>query len=73
MGIRILEGKKINEADAEAASLYCSTSGRSFGPLFDDADEAEAFLDYCQGIGSDIRKVDHDRIVDLVASFRMAR
>jgi len=44
MSICILEGQKINEDDSTRAVLYCNTTGTAFGPLFIDADEAEAFL-----------------------------
>ena len=39
MGVRILEGE-------HNAVLYCSTSMWAFGPLFEDAAEAQIFLDW---------------------------
>jgi hypothetical protein len=44
MSICILEGQKVNEDGSTRAVLYCNTTGTAFGPLFIDADEAEAFL-----------------------------
>ena len=49
MGIRILEGVKVNEDDATGAVFYDSTSGRAFGPVFEDAEKAESFLSFLEG------------------------
>ena len=38
MGVRILEG--------DGACLYCSTSMWAFGPVFEDRDQAQAFLEF---------------------------
>ena len=48
MGCRILEGKMVNECGRQAACFYDSVSGAAFGPLMEDAEEAEAFLHYLQ-------------------------
>ena len=40
MGVRILES-----TEGEAV-LYCSTSDWAFGPVFPDAEQAEAFLEF---------------------------
>ena len=42
MGVRILQGN--GEGDSNYAVLYCSTSDWAFGPLFEDYEDAEAFL-----------------------------
>lgn len=42
MGVRILNGD--GRGDSRGAVLYDSVSGWAFGPLFDDVDDAEAFL-----------------------------
>ena len=43
MGIRIIESN--SDTDSYAV-LYCSTSMWAFGPVFEDAEQAEAFLDW---------------------------
>jgi len=40
MGVRIIDG------GADGAAFYCSTSGFAFGPVFEDAYEAEEFLQW---------------------------
>lgn len=50
MGTRILEGVRINECDKPGAVFYDSTEGRAFGPVFDDAEEAESFLSFITGV-----------------------
>lgn len=47
MSIRILSGELLNEDGKTGACLYCSTSGRVFGPLFGDRWDAQEFLDWC--------------------------
>lgn len=42
MGIEILEGRDLGQA-----CLTCNTTGVAFGPLFEDREEAEAFLAWC--------------------------
>lgn len=46
MGLRIIEGTKINEGPdcPVAAVLYCSTSGTALPMIFNDSIEAEAFI-----------------------------
>jgi hypothetical protein len=46
MGIRILEGKRINEDDRISAVLYSSCTGMVFPILLTDAEEAQSFLDW---------------------------
>lgn len=48
MGVRIMTGA--NESDG--AVLYCSTSMWAFGPIFEDAESAQAFLEW---LGTDPR------------------
>lgn len=42
MGVRILE------SDKDGAVLYCSVSMWAFGPVFEDGDKAQAFLDWLE-------------------------
>lgn len=42
MGVRIIEGNK----DYDGAVLYCSTSMWAFGPVFENGDAAQEFLDW---------------------------
>jgi hypothetical protein len=44
MGVRIIQGDGLG--DSVYACLYCSTSMWAFGPLFEDRDEAELFLEW---------------------------
>lgn len=44
MGVRILDG--IYDGTEPAAVLIDSVTGTSFGPMFDDHDHAQAFLDW---------------------------
>ena len=44
MGVRILEGN--GEGDSRGAVLYCSVTDWAFGPLFEDGEQAQAFLDW---------------------------
>lgn len=46
MGLRIIEGTKINEGPdcPTAAVLYCSTSGTALPMVFNDSEEADAFM-----------------------------
>ena len=46
MGLRIIEGTKINEGPdcPVAAVLYCSTSGTALPMIFNDSEEADAFM-----------------------------
>lgn len=51
MGVRILEGRKINDGPnaGTGAVLYCSTSGIALAPMFEDGAEAQRFLDWFDG------------------------
>jgi hypothetical protein len=49
MGVRIIEGVKINEEDRPAAVLYDSTDNRALPFVFDSAEEAQSFLDWLGG------------------------
>jgi hypothetical protein len=42
MGVRIL-----HNAEDDAAVLYCSTTDWAFGPVFENAAHAEAFVRWC--------------------------
>jgi hypothetical protein len=70
MAVMILEGVKVNEDDERrSAVFYCGTSGLAFGPLMDDAEEAEAFLQWLTRRGRDPRK-DSERLVEELEEFR---
>jgi hypothetical protein len=42
LGVRILEGSEIGDG----VCLYCSVTMWAFGPIFEDRDEAQQFLDW---------------------------
>lgn len=50
MGTRILDGRRVNECDKPGAVFYDSTDGLAFGPVFDNAEEAERFMSFLAGI-----------------------
>jgi hypothetical protein len=66
MGVRILEGKKINDGPnaGTAAVLYCSTSGVALPMMFESSEKAQRFLDwfgYEKPLGhTDPRRMDDD-------------
>jgi hypothetical protein len=45
MSIRILEDRETHNA-----VFICNTSGWAFGPVFEDADQAELFLEYLRDV-----------------------
>lgn len=50
MSARILEGVKVNEGEKTGAVFYDSSTGRAYGPVFEDSEEAERFLTFLAGI-----------------------
>lgn len=57
MGIRILGGVRINEDhDRVGACLYDSTSNDAFGPVFEDVEAAEGFLEWFWSEHGDTRQ-----------------
>jgi diadenosine tetraphosphatase ApaH/serine/threonine PP2A family protein phosphatase len=48
MGCHILEGRETPDG-AEMACFYCSTTGTAFGPIMQNREEAEKFLEFCHG------------------------
>ena len=49
MGVRVLEGIRINDTghdgvEYKGAVMYCSVSNVAFGPVFRDGDQAERFI-----------------------------
>lgn len=69
MATMILEGVKVNDSDKRAAAFYDDTTGLAFGPLMDDAEEAEAFLQWVLARGRDPRK-DPERLAEDLQEFR---
>lgn len=67
MGVMILEGRKINSDRGVAAALYCSTTGMALEcHLFDDAEQAQRFLDWLQ---VDPRKLNVVELADKYSAF----
>lgn len=54
----------VRVTDSQHVALRCSTSGVAFGPVFEDYDSAEAFVDWMRGQGHDDVRVFRD--TDLV-------
>ena len=51
MGISILEGDDYGGRGVTRAVMVCNTTNIAFGPLFDDHDEAQGFLDWHEAQG----------------------
>lgn len=47
MGVRILQGD--DTGDSQGAVMYCSATMRAFGPVFEDREHAQGFLDWYAG------------------------
>ena len=60
MSVQILEGER-------NACLYCNTTDWAFGPLFEDADQAERFLEW---LPDDARTYSDKRLEQLFYDFR---
>ncbi len=69
MGVRIWEGT-LDGGRREAAGLYCSTTDWAFGPLFDDYEEADAFLEY---LPCDPRSIKDSDLEDHFGAFKKMR
>lgn len=67
MGVRIIEDREDG-----SAVLYCSTTMRAFGPVFEDRDEVEAFLEWYDR-GTDLRLLSDARMEEVVSRFRLGR
>ena len=65
MGVEILEGR-----DFGPCALTCNTSGVAFGPLFEDREEAEAFLEW---LPQDPRRYDDQELGRKYSEFRSER
>ena len=61
MGCRILEDKE------NGAVFYCSTTGWAFGPVMDDEEEAEEFMNWLHG---DPRSYTEKDLLNAYAKFR---
>ena len=70
MGISILEGDYDGRGVTRAV-MVCNTTDRAFGPLFDDHDEAQGFLDWHEAQGySDPRTVNDDELDNRYIRYR---
>lgn len=67
MGVRIIEGFKDGTRHDTCAVIYCSTTNWAFGPVFEDSDEAQAFLD---SLEQDARKYSDSELEKLYGDFR---
>ena len=61
MGVRLITGE-----DGETV-LYCSTTMWAFGPVFGDADTAEAFLDWM--LPTDVRSLSDNVLTERYLTF----
>lgn len=61
----------VGECDGEGGAwLWDNTEGCAYGPRFEDADEADFFLQWCAGQKMDPRKIDAKMLREQVADFR---
>lgn len=68
MGIRIIEGTW--DGTRDGAVMTCSTSMWAFGPIFETAEDVEAFLLYAEARGvPDVRTLSDDELSDLHAAW----
>jgi hypothetical protein len=67
MSIEVINGRI---GDEEIVVLWYRNEGRSFGPRFEDAEEAEAFLEW---LPAEAHRFAHDELVQHLASFRHQR
>lgn len=60
MALMILEGRCINEGEdpPAAAVLYCGCTGRVLPVMFNDADDAEAFI----SLHGDVRRLSDEEL-----------
>ena len=58
---------RVTETGTEAACLYCDTSGRAFGPVFESEYEAGNFLAW---LGLDARTFTPAQLDGLLVDFR---
>jgi len=70
VGVRILVGTLDGGNGREAAVLYCSTSEHCFGPIFEDHDEADAFLEWAHARTPDVRRLPSEELEEAVDQFR---
>jgi len=71
MGVRIFVGhEEGTDRGREQAILFCSTTDWAFGPLFDDAEEAQWFLEW---LGTDPRSLKDSVLEAKVSQFRRDR
>jgi hypothetical protein len=67
MGVR-------NTTFEEKTALYDSVTGLAFGPVFDDPDDADAFLEHLVEIGErDPRVIPDGILAELAAEFLKSR
>ncbi len=59
MGIRIIDGVKVNEGEKSAAVLYDSVTNRALPLIFRGEEEADDFLAWLK---VDPRRLDHDHL-----------
>ena len=46
MGCRVIYGRQGAENGTHCGVLYCTTSGKAFGPIFESGGQANEFLDW---------------------------
>lgn len=66
MGIRIIEGVKVNEGEKPAAVLYDSVTNRALPPIFRGEEEADDFLAW---LGDDPRRLAPDLLESKYVEF----
>lgn len=67
MAVKILEGT--GQGESLGAVLFCSTTDWAFGPVFDSAQEAMDFLEFCR----EPRSLTTNELEKAVGDFRVSR
>ena len=65
MGVRIIQADGIG--DSTGAVFYCSTTGWAFGPVMEDREEAEKFLEFLSPV--DPRTLKDNELSERYAEF----
>ncbi len=74
MGVRILVGNLDGTKDIDGACLYDSVTMTAFGPIFDDEEEVEAFLQaYERTCAADLRVLSSGELEEVVSKWREGR
>lgn len=74
MSIHIIQGTRVNSDGSDCAALYDFATGMVLAtPIFEDADEAEAFVAWCTDARGEPSKLSSIALQQAVEDFRAGR